>query len=216
MEPTFKLFHEDPYLKKFEAEVVEISGSKVVLDRTAFHPEGGGQSGDTGDVGGTSVEATRIRDEVIYHFMEVPPSFRKGETIECNLNWDRRYRIMKLHSAAHIMEYFLWQRLGVLRRLGSFVDEVKDRTDYEYTGRLPPNDIRLAEEATNMFLAEGHKITINIDPYQPGIRIWSCGPITMLCGGTHVQNTKEIGAIRMKRKNPGKGKERIETYLAIE
>ena len=216
MEPTVKLFNEDPYIKKFEAKVVGFFGSEVVLDRTAFHPEGGGQSGDTGCIGGTSVVSTRMRDEVIYHLIEEPPSFRKGETIECELNWDRRYRIMKLHSAAHIMEYFLWQRMGVLKRLGSFVDDVKDRADYEYTGRLPPNDIRLAEEATNIFLADGHKITIGIDPLQPGIRIWRCGPIMMPCGGTHVKNTREIGAIHLKRKNPGKGKERIETYLASE
>ena len=216
MEPTIKLFHEDPYLKKFEAEVVGIFGSEVVLDKTAFHPEGGGQSGDTGSVGDMSVVSTKIRDEVIYHFIEETPSFGKGEKVECELNWDRRYRIMKLHSAAHIMEYFLWQRLGVLRRLGSFVDDVKDRADYEYTGRLPPNEIILVEEATNRFLAEEHEITIGIDPFQQGIRIWRCGPITMPCGGTHVKNTREIGAIRLKRKNPGKGKERIETYLACE
>lgn len=216
MEPTIKLFYEDPYLKRFRAEVVGIFGSEVVLDRTAFYPEGGGQSGDMGCVGGTSVASTRIRDGVIYHFIEEPPSFKKNETIECKLNWDRRYRIMKLHSAAHIMEYFLWQKLGVLRRLGSFVDDVKDRADYEYTGRLPPNDIILVEEATNKFLSEDHKITIGIDPSQPGIRIWRCGPIMMPCGGTHVHNTREIGAIRLKRKNPGKGRERIETYLANE
>jgi len=216
MKPTVKLYHEDPYLKKFKAEVVRVSDSEIVLDRTAFHPEGGGQAGDTGDIGGARVMDTKIRDEVIYHILEEPPLFEEGETIECRLDWDRRYRIMKLHSAAHIMEHFLWQRLGVLKRLGSFVEDLKDRADYEYTGRLPADDLKWVEEATNQFLAEGHDVTINLDPSRPGIRIWNCGPITMPCGGTHVRNAREIGAIRLKRRNPGKGKERIETHLAVE
>lgn len=111
------------------------------------------------------------------------------------------------------MEHFLWMRLGKIERLGSKVDEKKDRADYAYEGRLPVEELKLVEAATNDFLVEGHDIEILSDPERLGIRIWKCGDIEMPCGGTHVRNTKEIGLVRLKRKNPGRGVERVETSL---
>jgi alanyl-tRNA synthetase len=130
------------------------------------------------------------------------------------IDWDRRHRIMRLHSAAHIMEHFLWAKMGYLERLGSYVDEKKDRADYTYEGRLPAEALNEVEGSTNAFLAEGHEIRIESDPSLPGTRIWRCADIEMHCAGTHVRDTGEIGEIRLKRKNPGKGKERVETSLA--
>ena len=211
-----RIYHEEPYLREFEATVLSIEENEVVLDRTAFYPEGGGQARDTGVIGGVRLADTRIRDSVVVHILEAPTSFRIGDSVKCSIDWERRYKIMKLHSSAHIMEHFLWQRLGKMERLGSHVDEKKDRADYAYEGRLPADELRRVEEATNRFLAEGHEVRIHFDPSRPGIRIWSCGPIEMPCGGTHVRNTREIGAIKLRRRNPGKGVERVETALAEE
>ncbi len=213
---TVKLYDDDPYLKDFKAEVLAIEGKEVVLDRTAFYPEGGGQAADTGVVGGVRVTDTKKMDDRIVHVLEAPPSFKVGDTVECLIDWGRRYRIMRLHSAAHIMEHFLWQQLGKIERLGSHVDDKKDRADYEYEGRLPPDELKATEEATNRFLTEGHEVSIRLDPFTPGLRIWSCGGIEMPCGGTHVRNTREIGTIRLRRRNPGRGAERVETSLAEE
>lgn len=184
-----------------------------MLDRTAFYPEGGGQAGDTGWINGVRVIDTRLVEGQIVHIMEAVPPFSIGELVRCGMDWDRRYRIMRLHSAAHIMEHFLWQRLGRIERLGSQVDEEKDRADYAYEGRLPAEELKTVEEATNEFLAEGHEIRILADPERPGVRIWKCGAIEMPCGGTHIRNTREIGAVKLKRKNPGRGVERVETSL---
>jgi len=214
MKPTVKLYDEDPYLTKFVAEVMAVNGNEVVLDSTAFYPEGGGQAGDTGRIGGLDVVDTQIEDGVISHLLASTPPFRVGSKIEGEVDWDRRHRIMRLHSAAHIMEHFLWARMGHLERLGSFVDDKKDRADYSYEGRLPAETLKEVEESTNAFLAEGHEIRIDSDPSLPGIRIWRCADLEMHCAGTHVRDTKEIGEIRLKRKNPGKGKERVETSLA--
>lgn len=209
-----KLYHDDPYMREFEAKVLSIDGNEVVLDRTAFYPEGGGQVGDKGVIGDLKVADTRIVDDHIVHVLEAHPHFRVNDTVKCRIDWDRRYRIMRLHSAAHIMEHFLWQRLGEIKRLGSRVDENKDRADYAYEGRLPTDELRRVEEETNRFLAEGHEVRIQLDPSKPEIRIWSCENMEMPCGGTHVTNTGEIGAIRLRRRNPGRGVERIETSLA--
>ena len=210
---TVKLYDDDPYLQKFQARVIKVDGCQVEIDRTAFYPEGGGQVGDTGFIGGVRVVDTKKKDSKILHILESTPSFSVGDKLECEIDWERRYNIMRLHSAAHIMEHFLWKRLGKIERLGSYVDEKKDRADYAYEGRLPTGELKMVEEDTNKFLDDGHKIQILTEPERSGIRIWQCGDIRMLCGGTHVHNTKEIGAVKLKRKNPGRGVERVETSL---
>lgn len=214
MPGTVKLYNDDPYLNSFQAKVLVIEGSNVELDKTAFYPEGGGQVSDTGTMGDSRVTDTQISDDKIVHILEEPPEFNVGETIVGEIDWERRYRIMKLHTAAHIMEHFLWRRLGELERVGSLVDDRKDRADYVYDGRLPADDLKRVEEETNRFLAEGHEVSITPDQEEPWIRVWRCGPVEMHCAGTHVRNTSEIGAVRLKRKNPGRGVERVETSLA--
>jgi len=211
---TTKLFDEDPYLSKFKAVVVAVNGVEVELDRTAFYPEKGGQAGDTGTIRGLRVMDAQVVDGKIIHYLEIEPGFGPGIEVSCELDWERRYRIMRLHSASHLMEHFLWQRLGEMERLGSFVDDVKDRADYVYDGRLPAEELKAVEDATNAFLAEGHEVRIDRKPDDPEIRVWRCGPVEMHCAGTHVRNTGEIGSVRLRRKNPGKGKERVETSLA--
>lgn len=210
---TLKLYNEDSYVKEFKAVVVALERKGVILDRTAFYPESGGQAGDTGKLSGARVVDTILDGERIIHLLGEAPSFGVGDGVHGVLNWERRYSIMRLHSAAHIVEHFLFQMLGSLRRLGSHVDERKDRADYAYEGRLPSETLKVVEEIVNNFIDEGHPINLSIDPYRPGWRIWRCGPIEIYCAGTHVRNTREIGEIKLRRKNPGRGVERVETML---
>lgn len=208
---TIRLYDEDAYIKEFDAKVIELYGKHVELEETAFYAESGGQSGDTGFLNNERVVNTIYDDNKHVHVMEKEPSFDIGETIHGEISWYRRYKIMRLHSASHIMEYFLWKNFGYMERLGSNVDDRKDRADYVHDGRLDPDLLYKTEKEINQFFAENHEITITED--KEGIRTWKCGPVEMHCAGTHVKNTKEIGQIKLKRKNPGRGKERIETYL---
>lgn len=210
---TVKLYNLDHYLRRFEAKVLVIFGLEAILDRTLFYPESGGQAGDTGVIGGVKVTDTTNKEGAIVHRLEYSPSFKVGDTVLGEIDWDRRYRIMKLHTAAHLMEHFLWLRFGKIKRKGSFVDERKDRADYAYEGVLKQDALRVVEEETNRFLSEGHEVVITLDADKPWIRHWRCGPVEMLCAGTHVRNTSEIGRIKLKRKNPGRGVERVETSL---
>ena len=210
---TVKLYDRDHYLREFEAEVVAVDACGVELDRTAFYAEAGGQAGDTGALGSERVIDTKIDvDGVIVHHMENLPGFKVGDVVEGVIDWERRYRIMRLHTASHIMEYYLWNHYGYMKRTGSFVDEKKDRADYIHEDRLDPDTLKKVESDTNGFLAEGHPVKIEVD--DEGMRHWSCGPVEMLCAGTHVRNTSEIGVVKLKRKNPGRGEERVETSLA--
>jgi alanyl-tRNA synthetase len=209
---TVKLYDSDHYLREFDAQVVGVEGDTVELDQTVFFAESGGQAGDTGTLNGVRVVDTRIDGDRILHFMESSLGFSPGNRVHGVVDWDRRYRIMKLHTASHIMEYYLWKHLGYAERSGSFVDDKKDRADYRYEERLDPVKLKMVEDDTNAFLAEGHPVNIQVD--DDGIRHWSCGPVEMHCAGTHVRNTREIGAVKLKRKNPGRGEERVETSLA--
>ena len=209
---TIRLYDEDHYLKEFDAKVVRINDNLVELDQTAFYAEAGGQHGDTGTLNGETVVYTKyLEDDRHVHIMEEAPRFKVGDTVHGVIDWERRYRIMRLHSASHMMEHFLWKHFGYMKRTGSNVDDKKDRADYVHEGRLDPDKLRQTEEDTNKFLKEGHPVAITVDA--EGIRTWRCGPVEMHCAGTHVKNTSEIGDIKLKRKNPGRGEERVETSL---
>ncbi len=208
---TIKLYNEDHYLSEFDAKVISIEGSLVELDQTTFYAESGGQSGDTGTLNEEKVVYTKYIDDKLVHVMDKEPTFNVGDTVHGIIDWDRRYRIMKLHSASHMMEYYLWKHFGYMKRTGSNVDDKKDRADYENEERLDPETLNIVEEDTNKFLTGGHLIIITVD--DKGIRTWRCGPVEMHCAGTHVKNTREIGLINLKRKNPGRGEERVETSL---
>lgn len=208
---TTRLYDEDHYLAEFDAKVSEIDGLNVVLDQTVFYAKSGGQAGDQGTINGEAVVDTILIDGKHIHVMAEEPFFSVDDSVHGAIDWDRRYRIMKIHSTSHVMEYFFYKNFGVLERLGSNVDDKKDRSDYRTDDRLDPEKLKKTEGKINAFLAEGHEITIEVA--DNGIRTWKCGPIGDHCGGTHVKNTSEIGMIKLKRKNPGRGKERVETSL---
>ena len=208
---TIRLYDKDHYLAKFDAKVSEIDGLNVVLDQTAFYAKSGGQTGDRGTINGEAVVDTILIDGKHIHVMAEEPGFSIDDSVHGAIDWDRRYRIMKIHSTSHVMEYFFYKNFGVLERLGSNVDDKKDRSDYRTDDRLDPEKLKRTEDEINAFIAEGHEITIDVA--DNGIRTWRCGPIEDHCGGTHVNNTSEIGMIKLKRKNPGRGKERVETSL---
>ena len=209
---TIRLYDKDHYLTEFDAKVSEIDGMNVVLDQTVFYAQSGGQTGDRGTINSEEVIDTRIIDGVHVHVMSEKPSFSVGNDVHGEISWERRYRIMKIHSASHIMEHFFYKNFGALERLGSNVDDKKDRSDYKSYERLDPEKLKKTEDEINALLAGGYEITIEVD--NDGTRTWRCGPVKDHCGGTHVRNTSEIGLITLKRKNPGRGKERVETSLA--
>jgi alanyl-tRNA synthetase len=208
---TTRLYDEDHYLAEFDAKVSEIDGLNVVLDQTVFYVKSGGQAGDKGVINGETVVDTIFIDGRHVHVMAEELVFSVDDSVHGAIDWDRRYRIMKIHSASHVMEYFFYKNFGVLERLGSNVDDKKDRSDYKAENRLDPEKLKRTEDEINAFLAEGHEITIEVA--EDGIRTWRCEQIEDHCGGTHVRNTSEIGMIKLKRKNPGRGKERVETSL---
>jgi len=208
---TEKLFCDDPYVRKFRANVIDVRGEKVILDRTAFFPFSGGQAGDTGRIGKCKVINTVYDGEEIVHITG-GCAIRKGGEVECELDWNRRYAIMKLHSAAHIVYELFVSRAGKKKVIGSNISESKARLDFESGESVSPLLPQL-EADVNGFIADGHAIRTYEDKEKPGYRWWECEGMKMGCGGAHVKNTHEIVKISLKRRNIGSGKERIEVTL---
>ena len=215
---TKKLFWEDPYLTECKAKITSINGNNVRLDQTVFYAFSGGQASDEGTINGITVTKALKQGEKeniidIEYELEEEPTFKVGEEVEVKIDAQRRQKLMKLHSAAHVAYYFIIDKLGKLKIIGSNISPEKARVDFLY--EKPINEILPEIESNlNYFLATDHKITRKQDDTSPDLRWWSCGEWKMPCGGTHVNSTSEIGAIRLRRKNIGSGKERIEIYLS--
>jgi Ser-tRNA(Ala) deacylase AlaX len=210
---TTRLFWEDPYKTECEAKVLKVNDKEVVLDQTVFYAFSGGQASDTGSIDGIPViEARKAGDEIIY-ILEAPPSFKEGDKVNIKIDWETRYKLMKLHAASHIIYFLVQNKTGLKKIIGSNVTVDKGRLDYEYPESISTILPEVQETANEQFnLDSGIKMYADAD--DPNKRWWECNDWKVPCGGTHPKSTQEIGNIRLKRKNIGSGKERIEIYLA--
>lgn len=214
---TQKLFWQDPYLTECAATVTTINGNKIKLNQTIFFAFSGGQESDEGTIGGIKVlEAVKQGDKEniidIEYVLEQEPNFNIGDEVEVKINPERRQKLMKLHSATHLVYYFFIAKVGKQKIIGSNIAPEKARIDVEFEKPIQEL-LPEIEAATNIFLAENHSIIRKSDEKSPDLWWWQCGEWKMPCGGTHPHHTGEIGKLHLKRKNLGKGKERIEIFL---
>src|SRR5260370_28366528 len=100
---TTKLYWEHPYSKDFTAKTGGSDGTRVELDKTLFYPRGGGVSCDTGVLGGMKVVETSKDGNKILHTLESPASLAAGQTVTGRIDWDRRHRLMRMHTAGHLL-----------------------------------------------------------------------------------------------------------------
>ncbi len=209
---TRRLFWENPYKNECEATVIRTKDNEVVLDQTVFYAFSGGQASDAGTINNILVkEARKAGDEIVYVF-ESEPGLKEGDKVTIKIDPERRLRLMKLHSASHIIYFIVEEKTGLKKIIGSNVTDDKGRLDYEYPEAISQILPDIENKANEVFNQDG-EIKIYPDPADPSKRWWECGSWKVPCGGTHVRNTKEIGNVHLKRKNIGSGKERIEIYL---
>jgi len=126
---TRKLYWDEPYSRKFTATVEELDGNNVVLDRTLFYPRGGGVSCDIGTLGGTSVVETIRSEDKILHSLTFVPSFGKGQSVHGELDWERRHRLMRMHTAGHLLSAILYTKVNA-RITGNQIDVDRSRMDF--------------------------------------------------------------------------------------
>ncbi|MBD3389802.1 alanyl-tRNA editing protein [Candidatus Micrarchaeota archaeon] len=208
-----KLFRKEPYLGSCESTVASSEGREVTLDKTVFFAFSGGQQSDSGTIGGFNVLEARAEGPEIHYKLEEGANIKEGDRVEVRIDMEKRKRIMCLHSAAHLVYGVFSKQYGPKKLIGSNVTGDKARIDFEHpesvSGLLPP-----VEEEANRLIDENPPAKTYPDEHNPDTWWWECMDFKYPCGGTHVQSLGEIGKIKLKRKNIGSGKERIEITLA--
>lgn len=209
---TKKLFYENPYQTECEATVMSIMGYEVTLNQTIFFAFSGGQASDSGTINGIQVKSSIISGENIVYVLDQIPNFKEGDKVTIKIDDNKRYKIMRLHSAIHIVHFLFEEKVGAIKMIGSNIDENKGRLDYQYPEPIA-NILPEIEQKANDIFSKDIVIKTYPDEKDVNYRYWECNGWKVPCGGTHPKLTKEIGKVQLKRKNIGSEKERIEVYL---
>ena len=211
---TTKLFWQDPYRTRLETRVTRVDGNDVTVAETIFYAFSGGQESDHGTLGGHGVlRARKDGKEIIYTLAE-GHGLNIGEAVTMMIDWERRYRLMRLHFAAELVLELAYQNLKGIEKIGAHISQDKARIDFKWTESIAASFPLLAGEA-NRIITEDHPILSAYSDEANERRYWEVtGFARVPCGGTHLKRTGEVGRIELKRDNIGKGKERIEVYLS--
>lgn len=234
---TEKLYLDDSYKTEFDAKVIKVSGDYVVLDKTCFYPKGGGQPHDTGIIEDQEGNRYRVvyaikKDGHVSHEVS-NHELKEGMKVHGKIDWLRRYKLMKYHTASHVLSAVVYNELNA-KITGNKIDTDRLRVDYnmdEFDTDLFKEIIRKTNEELN----KGHTVSISymdrdevlnrpdmvklenaVPPNVEKLRIVQIGDVDMQPdGGTHVNNTKEIGNLSfIKAKNKGSNNRRV--YLKLD
>ncbi len=237
---TDLLYQRDSYLKEFEAVVAAVDeiNRAVALDRSAFYPGGGGQPCDEGWLNCNGVEYPVVRvkktPEGVWHFLGGENALpQAGMTATGRLNWERRYQLMRTHTAMHVLCGVVFRDFGA-QVTGGDMEPLKGRMDFEFE-TMSAELVGVIEAAVNAEIEQGHAIRVAILPREeafqipdlirtkinllppgiPEVRVVELMGLDLQAdGGTHVANTREIGRVRVADyKSKGKINKRI--YLDV-
>lgn len=233
---TELLYQVDSYLQTFEAQVTALDEENraVMLDRTAFYPGGGGQPNDTGTLegpGGTMlVVKVKKGPEGIWHYLEAQGALPSvGTAVAGALNWERRYQLMRTHTAMHILCGVVFRDYGA-QVTGGDMEPLAGRMDFEFES-LTKDLVSVIEAAVNREVSAAREVRVKILPREeafqipdlirtkinllpPGIEqvrtVEIVGLDLQADGGTHVRSTAEVGPMRIiDYKSKGKINKRI-------
>ncbi|PLX93151.1 MAG: alanyl-tRNA editing protein [Desulfuromonas sp.] len=210
---TKKLFWSDPYLTTLDTHVTTVDGNIIMLRETIFYAFSGGQERDSGTIGGYPVlEAAKSGTEIRY-LLSSDHGLRIGERVRVKIDWHRRYQLMRLHFAAELILELVYRRLEGVEKIGAHIAADKARLDFTWPESLTPLFSELTAQAQAIIDQDAAIISAFADELQQ-LRTWEVqGFARIPCGGTHLRRTGEVGRIRLKRNNIGRGKERIEVYV---
>lgn len=233
---TEALYHTDAYLKEFDATVTAADGNQIALDRTAFYPGGGGQPNDVGtitlgDQSWTVIKVSKQGADIWHELDRAAPAI--GSVIHGVIDWDRRYKLMRTHTAMHILCGVIFRDYGA-SVTGGNMEPLKGRMDFEFE-TMRQEFVKQIEEKINAEVANARPTRVKILPREAAFQIPDLirtkinllpagitevrtveieGLDLQADGGTHVANTSEVGHIRITDyKSKGKINKRIEVIL---
>lgn len=236
---TDLLFREDAYLRSTSAQVVDVlDDGSILLDQTVFYATSGGQPGDTGTL--TTSDGTRVaiasavhpegdKARIVHVPAEGQPVLKVGDSIIAEIDWKRRFRLMRMHTALHLLSVAI-----PLPVTSGSIGEDKGRLDFDMPE--PPEDVAAIEAAINAMIDADYAVTtewisdaemltrpdliktMKVKPPmgQGRVRLVRIGDIDLQpCGGTHVARTGEIGRVAIgKIDKKGKQNRRVNLHFA--
>ncbi|MFH0783305.1 MAG: alanyl-tRNA editing protein [Pseudomonadota bacterium] len=178
-----------------------------------FYAFSGGQESDQGCIGGNPVlHAEKDGLEIIYT-LATGHGFTPGQIVEVTIDWPRRYQLMRLHFVAELVLELFYQTLPGVEKLGAHIAEDKARIDFAWPVSIAPLLSGITKAANNI-IASDLGILSAFEDEATERRFWEIEGFSRVpCGGTHLKRTGEIGPLRLKRNNIGRGKERVEIFL---
>jgi misacylated tRNA(Ala) deacylase len=216
---TEELYQTDSYMREFDAVVTAADGQAITLDRTAFYPGGGGQPHDLGTLtwAGDAVQVVQVKKQAgeIWHTLtgDVPPV---GTRVHGVLDWGRRYRLMRTHTALHVLCGVVYHDYGALVTGGN-MEPLQGRMDFEFE-TMRKELVAEIEARVNAEIAKSHAVRVAILPREEAFQIPDLirtkinllppqiakvrtveivGLDLQADGGTHVANTGEVGRVRV-------------------
>jgi alanyl-tRNA synthetase len=210
---TTKAFWIDPYATSHQTAISAVEGADVELASTIFFAFSGGQESDHGTIAGQPVCSARREGVRIIYTLPLDHGLTVGDSVAVQIDWARRYRLMRLHFAAELVLELFYKTLPSASKVGAHISVDKARIDFSWPESVSALLPRIASEA-NEIIVSNKAIETGFENLPNERRYWQIeGLARVPCGGTHVRATGEIGEIRLKRNNIGKGKERVEIYL---
>jgi Ser-tRNA(Ala) deacylase AlaX len=208
-----KQFWQDPYLTRLESRVATVEADAITLDRTIFFASSGGQESDRGTIGGHSVLDARKQAGTILYTLGPGHGLMPGDRVLVEIDWPRRYRLMRLHFACELVLELIYRARPGIHKIGAHIAEEKARIDFQLAENLGDLLPELSRQVAAIS-AQDLEIVCDFSDRATERRYWAIeGFAQVPCGGTHPKRTGEIGPVALKRRNPGKGKERIEIRL---
>jgi misacylated tRNA(Ala) deacylase len=235
---TELLCQSNAYLREFDAAVTAIISEQVSLDKTAFYPRGGGQSSDQGTLfaDGKTYRVIEVKKQggEVWHKLDSPAAFAVGAYVHGTIDWERRHKLMRTHTALHILCGVIFRDFGV-SVTGGDMEPLSARMDFELE-HMSTDFAQKVEERVNAEIAAARDIRVKVLPREEAFQIPDLirtkinllppdiqqvrtveivGLDLQADGGTHVANTREVGHIRIVG-HESKGKINKRLRIAVE
>ncbi|AUH53167.1 alanyl-tRNA editing protein [Chromobacterium sp. ATCC 53434] len=210
---TRKQFWSDPYQTELATRVSRVDGARVWLEETIFYAFSGGQESDSGRIAGHPVRQAEKQGMDIVYTLDADHGLAAGDAATVEIDWPRRYRLMRLHFAAELVLEVICRQMDDAEKIGAHIAEDKARIDFTLDLPITPLLPAIAA-AAQRWIDDDLPIVSAFSDEAAGRRYWELpGFARVPCGGTHLRRSGEVGRIALKRRNVGKGKERVEIYL---
>ena len=204
---TELIYYKDKYKNEIEAKILKIEGNRIVLDKTIFIAQTNTEPDDYGKINNMKIAGSKKEDKDIWHIFPKPIPFQEKDTVKLELDWNKRFSAMRLHSALHLLAGPFDKNFAKRAVAGA----IKGNQAYlVFKEEIGDEIIDKAILQANKDIQTGLEIKSYWDENREGFRWTKVGEYAPIPdGGLHVKNTKEIGKLRLVSKVQEQGKQKI-------